>query len=228
MHGIDSHKLPGTRVVSDRDECILSYCRDKNVLNLGCVGSVESIKKGTSLHLKIARVAKRAFGVDTSNEGLECLKEQNLPDLICQDVEAIGGLELPVSLDIIVAGEVLEHLSNPGLCLQGASALMEPGETVLIITVPNAFSYRSFLSVLLSNSELVRSDHNFYFSYITIKSLLNGCDIEVVDVFPYSNLRLEMSLLKKICKTILNNTFLRYAPFISEGLIIVAVRRQSG
>jgi len=121
-----------------------------------------------------------------------------------------------------VAGELLEHLPNPGLCLENVTELMHKHKSVLLITVLNAFSFRNFFSVLLTNRELVLTDHHCYFSCTTIKTLLAGCSLSIVDVYVYYDFRPGQHPLKRFAKRILNNTLFRYSPFLAEGLIITA------
>ena len=72
--------------------------------------------------------------------------------------------------EVILAGEILEHVSNAGRFLQSVASVMAE-ETELIITTPNASSIRQFLYGLLRR-EKVHEDHNYYFSYRTIRQLL--------------------------------------------------------
>lgn len=185
------------------------------------------MEKGASLHQKLLRVARRVTGVDADKDALECLGQQGIRNLICADVQMPQALdipEIPRPIDVIVAGEILEHLPNPGLCLANIARLMNNGNTILLITVPNAFSFRNFFSVLSRNKEKVRADHNYYFSYTTLKSLLATYGFSIDDVYTYSNLRDGQNSLKKIVKRIVNNTIIRHSPFIAEGLIVVAGR----
>jgi hypothetical protein len=79
----------------------------------------------------------------------------------------LEGLVLEGEPDIIVASEVLEHMSNPGNFLQAAKRFNCP----LLVSVPNAFSYRA-ISELSKGRELVHADHNCYFSYTTLNTFI--------------------------------------------------------
>ena len=227
---ITFHRLPRVKVFTSRIEFIQSYCSEKNVLHLGCVGTLESFNKGVSLHQKIQEVAAKVIGVDTDERAIEYLRQKGLSDLIHADVQAPKALDIPEiygRIDVIVAGEILEHLPNPGLCLKNIANLMNEQQSVLLITVPNAFSFRNFFSVLSTNRELVRADHNYYFSYMTIKNLLALYDFSIADICVYSDLRAGQNPIKKIAKSIFNKTLLRYSPFLAEGLIIRADLQRS-
>jgi 2-polyprenyl-3-methyl-5-hydroxy-6-metoxy-1,4-benzoquinol methylase len=219
------HRLPRARIVNNRTELIQSYCHGKNVLHLGCVGTFQSIDKGYSIHQKILEVAATVTGIDVDEKGIEYLSQKGVTSLICADIQTPGALDIPEissPIDIIVAGELLEHLPNPGLCLENIAELMRKHKSMLLITVPNAFSFRNFFSVLLTNRELVLTDHHCYFSYTTLKTLLAGTGLSIVDAYVYSDLRPGQHPLKRLAKRILNNTLFRYSPFLAEGLIITA------
>ena len=222
---ITSHRLPRVRVLASRVELVQSYCREKNVLHLGCVGSLESFDKGYSLHQKISEVAARVIGVDADEQAIECLKRKGVQELVCADVQAPGALKVPEierPVDVIVAGELLEHLPNPGLCLKNVTELMDKQRSILLVTVPNALSMRNFFSVLLRNNELVRADHNYYFSYMSIKCVLSSCGFSIVDIFVYSDLQMARNGIKRIAKSVLNKTVFRYSPCTAEGIIVIA------
>jgi 2-polyprenyl-3-methyl-5-hydroxy-6-metoxy-1,4-benzoquinol methylase len=55
------------------------------------------------------------------------------------------------SFDVVVAGEVLEHLANPGALLAEAHRVLRPGGT-LVGSIPNAFRLKSRLRFLFGRS----------------------------------------------------------------------------
>lgn len=218
------HKLPKATVIDSREDLILSYCRGKTVLHLGCVESQKATGNGASLHFKLLKVAKRVIGVDIDQEGMDLMNKKVVDDLVCCDVQALDQIRLDVPIDVIVAGEIIEHLANPGLCLSGIAQMMQENKSILIVTVPNAFSFRNFFSVLVAMKENVLADHNFYFSHTTIKGLLEKHSLRITDFYTYSNLRDEIKPFKRFTKRILNRTVFRLSPFSAEGLIAIAVK----
>ncbi len=215
-------RLPRPEVIEDRTDFISAYCRDKTVLHLGCIGNLETFETGSALHLHLMKRAKRVIGVDINRDAIEHLSRRGISDLICFDVTQLDRLDLEGPIDVIVAGEILEHLSNPGLCLGALSEVMRRKRAILIVTVPNAFSTRHFLGVLLAGRELVRPDHCCYFSYSTLKELLGRHNLQVVEYYAYSQIRQGMVWWKRIIKMVLNRTVLRISPFAAEGLVAIA------
>ncbi len=66
--------------------------------------------------------------------------------------------------DIIIAGEIIEHLGCPGAFLRSTRFIMNT-KTDLILTTPNVFSLKLFFHTSLRR-EKIHNDHNYYF-YIT-------------------------------------------------------------
>lgn len=225
-----TQNLPKIKLVYDRASLIVDYCKNKNVLHLGCVESgatSESFRNNSLLHLKIMGVAKKVIGMDIDQEGLNYLGSHGIPDIIYGDAQNLDNFSFDTPIDIIVAGEILEHLPNPGLFLNGIHRFISKNnhDIVLLITVPNAFSIIHFMSLFLNKKELIMPDHNFYFSYSTLKTLLERNEFQLTDFYTYSNLEKNRNPLKRIIKGIFNKTIFRFSPQIAQGLIAVAVKK---
>jgi 2-polyprenyl-3-methyl-5-hydroxy-6-metoxy-1,4-benzoquinol methylase len=223
-----THKLPKVKLVADRNRFVREYCTGKTVLHLGCAeeGTTErSTAKGTHLHMQLVAAAKHVIGVDISQEALDALGARGVGNLIRWDVERLSELSLEGPIEVIVLGEVLEHLANPGLCLRGLASHMAAFNAACLITVPNAFSVRHFYSVALTQTELVWPDHTAYYSITTLSSLLDRYGLAVREMYMYSNVNTVESRMKRWAKICFNRTVLAVAPWIAEGIIAVVGRR---
>lgn len=184
-------RLPRVRVIQGRKEVVLSLCRGKRVLHLGCVDAgpffQERLSKGELMHQGIAAVAGEVWGVDIDDAGISLLRDRGYGNLVVADACDAGAMEALGShpFDVIVAAEIIEHLQNPGLFLAGVKRLMTPGSTQLIITVPNAFRTVSWLW-LMRGVEFVHPDHNYWFSYATATHLVRQSGLEIQDTYVYS------------------------------------------
>lgn len=165
------HDLPREiSIHTDRKQYIADYCRGRKVLHVGCTDaglSRERINAQTHLHLRLLTCAERVWGLDVDEEGLEILRSMGIKDLFHANAEQLADLPLDDKPDLIVATEVLEHVSNPGLFLESLSRF----GCEVVLTVPNAYSYRA-IQVMQAGQELVHEDHNYYFSYVTLKKLI--------------------------------------------------------
>lgn len=128
---------------------ILNLAAQKKVLHLGCVGfadstAVERVELiAGSLHAALSSVAT-VTGIDSSAEVVARLKELgHFDNILAGDVENLGELTLDEKFDVIVAGDIIEHLANPGLFLSGIKRFFHR-DTLLILTTPNAFGLLNF------------------------------------------------------------------------------------
>ncbi len=165
--------------VTCRNEIIADKCKGKNVLHIGCTDwpiTHHRIKENTLLHKKIADAAHSCIGIDISEEGLSALKKKGF-DVRHGDAEKLDKNFAEATFDVVVIGEVLEHLNNPGLCLKKVfQVLKSTGE--IVVTVPNAFYILNFFS-LLFRREITHRDHAFYFSAKTLNCLLGRYDFDI-------------------------------------------------
>ncbi len=143
------HEVPAVPVVKRRD-FILERAKGKVVLDVGASGP---------LHEALVKTAAKVYGLDRTAG----------PDVDAIDLDAYG-VALPTHADVelVVCGEVIEHLSNPGWFLD---RLRAGYQCPVIVTVPNAFS-ASGLASLNSGIENVNIEHVAYYSYTTLRVLL--------------------------------------------------------
>ncbi|RLG44138.1 MAG: hypothetical protein DRN81_05195 [Thermoproteota archaeon] len=200
-------RVPRVKTVIGRMDFVLQRCKGKKVLHLGCVDeglTKDRIRAGNLLHTKLMGVAKEVWGVDISAEGIKILREHGIDNLVIGDIEHLDQIEelKQQTFDMFLATEVLEHLNNPGLFLQSAKRLFSPN-TVMIITVPNGLRLTG-LGYTLRGYEFVHPDHNYWFSYKTLSTLLekNGYQINEMLVYSYSTYSLSLSILKNVFKKI--------------------------
>lgn len=182
--------LPRVPVLFGRQDLVVLRSAGKKVLHLGCVDSgllEERFARGELLHQKLAPAARELWGVDIDAAGIDFLRSRGFDHLLVADLArphlppALAGEEF----EVIVACEILEHLDNPGLFLGAVRAMMRPGATELIVSVPNAFRIVNF-RWMLRGVEWVHPDHKYWFSYSTIHGLLRGAGLRVKEVFVYT------------------------------------------
>ena len=101
-----------------RVEFIKQACSGKKVLHLGCTNwpyTQDSIDNGMLLHNELAKSASELYGFDFDQEGIDVLEKAGTKNLYQADLEKLDEVELNESFDVIIAGEMIEHLNNPGL-----------------------------------------------------------------------------------------------------------------
>jgi hypothetical protein len=227
------HRLPPAGLV-DRIEFVLERAWGRRVIHLGFVDETrmdERIAQGSWLHAQLARAARELVGIDASRHGVEAAAGDGYQvyaaDLEQPDeVEALG-LE---PADVVLAGELVEHLSNAGSMLDAVRPLVREGGS-LIVTTPNAHALTNVLAGLLG-LELVNSDHVGWQSWWTAKELLerHGFGVSEVAYYPFPRLESAVGLPPgHRARVRLFNGYLtavrplyRIRPSLSDGLILVA------
>lgn len=168
--------------MTDRLGIFLPYIKGKDVLDLGCVNhEIEFFMQESCLHSMMKPHCKTITGVDRKREEVAELNTIGY-NIICQDVEK---LNLKKKYDVIIAGEIIEHLSNPGNMLQSARKYLKDGGR-LIITTPNAFSADRSIISLVREDVPTNQEHTFYFTRQTLTELLSRYGFKV-EKFHYVN-----------------------------------------
>lgn len=207
----------------DRRAYILDACRDARVLHLGCVDHPflhERLVSGDLLHAAIAEVASDLWGVDLDRAGLDTLRAAGFANLHEADIEHLDAAGLTGQFDVIVAGEIVEHLTSPGAFLRHVPRLLAPGGK-LLVTVPSAQSIR-LVANALRRVEVVHPDHKAYFSPHTLTELLASNELTVVDLKPYWAKPRRAPTLYAAYDHMLYCTKL-ISPWLGEGLVATAI-----
>lgn len=215
---LENKRLKG--LIVNREEKIVELCKNNSVLHLGCADypySVEQYRTGKLLHEKLKKVAKQLLGIDISQEGLDYLTSLGYSNLIKGDVEEIGKIEINEKFHIVVAGELFEHLSNPGKFFENVSTIME-NDSIIIISVPNAHSLKGFIRVLFGR-ELLHPDHLTYFSPGTVEHLCKKYNYELLTYFYY--LSESTNIIKSILFFPLKYFIQFFASTVADGIIFI-------
>lgn len=185
IDGAGIEKIPVfSRTVADRFEVIAPLLRNGSVLDVGCVdarparhAAAERIEhKPDLLFRRICESASDVTGVDVNAEGVEVLKRMGY-NVICADSET---MELGRKFDTIIAGEIIEHLENPGLFLLNLKRHLAPGGT-LVLSTPNPFYQAQTWKIWRYGRPMVHEDHTNWQDPITLTNLLNRTGFEVFD-----------------------------------------------
>lgn len=188
----------------DREDYLLDRCQGQAVLHLGCADwplTRARLRDGTLLHARLARVTDRLWGADVSREGIGLLAAAGYRDLVA--FAGTDGLAAALgrTFDRVVAGEILEHLDDPGRFLAGLRGVCHPG-TLLLLTVPN-FAALKRLPRLLWREETVHPDHRAYYSVVTVTRLCQEQGFRRVEVLSYWGTRGRFAfLLNPLCRRV--------------------------
>ena len=199
----------------DRAAYLLEACRGRRVLHLGATdapATEAALRGGYFLHGQLRQVAAAIVGMDNNQAMIDLLRIAHGIDDICYgDIEVCG--DYPAGrYDVVVAGEILEHLSNPGRALAALRDHLGP-DTRLIVTVPNAYSLKGFLRAWAGH-EWIHPEHVAHHSLRTLSELLRRHGFAVEQAFGYVNGGSGMAAR-------VTNRLLRRFPQLAEGVGVV-------
>lgn len=209
-----------------RVEFIKKNCIGKKVLHLGCTNfpyTQAAIDNQMLLHFDLEKTAGELYGFDFDQEGLDILAKTGAKNLFQADLQKLEDVNLNETFDVIIAGEMIEHLSNPGLFLQGIRRFMNE-ESVLIITTINAYCALRFLQYGLrgkgGQNEPVHPDHVSYYSYKTLKLTLERNKLNLKDFYFY-DIGIEHRPFNRWYYNLINDIFVKFSPQLGDGVIAV-------
>jgi SAM-dependent methyltransferase len=227
------HRLPKASLVQ-RIPHVASLVRGKSVVHVGFVdaGYQEmQAEAGTWLHAHLGETATHLVGIDLDVEGVERAAAQGYEAYVadCRDPDAVDALGIEAA-DVVVAGEIIEHLDDPGSFLDGLHRLLRPGGE-LILTTPNASGLLNGFAAM-AGAEINHPDHVILFSWRTLTNLMSRHGWEVVatatfvpavKAAPGRGVRQAVLGLAGRFVLWLERTIGRlWAPFVADGLIVTA------
>jgi 2-polyprenyl-3-methyl-5-hydroxy-6-metoxy-1,4-benzoquinol methylase len=205
------------KIYKNKKELIADLIKKEDlVLDVGFWGQGVAYKDANWVHNLLKDKASEVFGVDLYFDFKYLDKPNNY---FKQNAEEF---ELNKKFNVIFAGDLIEHLSNPGKFLgQCSKHLIDSGR--LVITTPNAFNLFNIAGKFTNNEPVVNHDHTCYFNTKTITKLLakNGWKVESV-YFLYT---LDVKYKESWKKKFLNIIYFLLSKFTSkfiETMIIVA------
>lgn len=179
MHAGERLRLP---LVESRAAWLEELCARTPgpVAHLGCADSpytADLIAAGVLLHERLVKVAA-VTGFDVDAAALELLRARMPGErfVVADVTEAIPPDERR-RYDLVLAGEVLEHVPDADSFLVGCGGLLAPGGR-LCVSVPNACCPKIGLRSL-AGRESVHPDHRVYYGPRTLERTLVGAGYEV-------------------------------------------------
>lgn len=158
------------------------------------------------LFRRIVAANPDAVGIDIDAEGVRALAAMGY-NVILADAQT---MDLGRTFDTIVAGEVIEHLENPGQFIRNAARHLKPGG-VLIISTPNPFHQMQAWKIWRYGRPEVHEDHTHWQDPVTLTNLLRRCSFEILDGCWVQPPRTALKCWKRL--------FRRY---FSHGFLVVA------
>jgi 2-polyprenyl-3-methyl-5-hydroxy-6-metoxy-1,4-benzoquinol methylase len=155
----------------------LPYVHGKTVLDLGCIGNSNPNNRSAWLHDTICREARRVVGVDLREDDIRSLNEEGYNIVAC-DVES---MELNETFEVVVAADVIEHLSNCGNFLDRVFLhLLADG--VFLVSTPNPANILNFFQLIGLGEITDNPWHTCYFTPHVLRVLAARHGFELIEV----------------------------------------------
>ena len=162
-----------------RQEIILEICRDKDVLDIGCIQhDISNVDSEEWLHGQIVKIASLTLGVDYLTSAVFELAQRGY-NVIQGDVNI--PLSINKKFDVIVVGNLIEHLSNFEGLFNNLNRLLKDDGVVLISTANPFFSEQYFFSAF-KNEIIVNPEHTCWLDPCTLDQLSTRFGFETLEV----------------------------------------------
>lgn len=168
-----------------RDAFLYSCCAGKKVFHLGFADAPftrEKLERGELLHSRLLQVSAALYGTDTDADAVAMYRsltgDEQVAACRLEEVEAT----FLQQYDLVLAGELLEHLPDPAEFIKVLAGNMRAGQE-LVVSVPSYAAWDN-LAAALQGTESVHPDHEWYFSPYTLQKKFPVEQWEVVQLMP--------------------------------------------
>lgn len=168
--------------------------KSKTVLEIGCgKGAVTRYLKKNGCIITCIEISEE-YAIAAKNY---------CKDIIIENVESLNGLNLPEHhFDVILYGDVLEHLKNPSQVIKKFSQYLK-NDGYIVVSIPNIANWKIRLDLLFGkfdyqNSGILDKNHIRFYTKKTIKKMIQNSDYEICKFDIAPSLPLPMLIQKKL------------------------------
>ena len=157
---------------------VVENCRNKDVLDIGCVQhNPENYRTKYWLHKALIAVSTNVIGLDLYAQGVEYLCQRGF-HIITGDAQ---GFVLDKKFDVIVAGDLIEHLENiDGFFESCKNHLNKDGK--ILISTPNPWYWKNIVKAMLFSLVKNNPEHSLWLCPVTLAQVARRHGLEVVSV----------------------------------------------
>jgi SAM-dependent methyltransferase len=163
--------------VDDRLTYLAALARGKRVLDLGIVNhTAEATTSASWLHDRIRAVADYCLGLDVLEPALMQLQAKGYN---VRKFDVTGGEHLGETFDLIVAGELIEHLGSPERLFEFAREHLRPGGR-FVLSTPHPY-YITRVMLFLRGRSNESTDHTALYFPSGIAELAERAGMQLVE-----------------------------------------------
>lgn len=187
-----------------RSEQILKHVVGPDILDVGCAGHLPKPGSPYWLHGRLREKFSSVVGIDLNRENIKKLEQLGYESL---HVASAEDFDLNAKFDSIVAGELIEHLSNPGSFFEHCRThLKENGQVV--VSTPFTFSLLYVLYAVFKYPSTCQNDeHAMWFCPKTLMELASRYGFravywELIEDYEFDNPSILYLLFARLMTTI--------------------------
>jgi 2-polyprenyl-3-methyl-5-hydroxy-6-metoxy-1,4-benzoquinol methylase len=151
------------------------YCVDKDVLDVGCVmHNPENYQSRFWVHKALKQISKSLIGIDLHEEGVKFLRAKGFDVRFCDAQD----FHFDEKFDVIVAGNIIEHLENLSGFIKCCKAQLRP-HGVILISTPNPWYWRLILKAALGREVNNNPEHTMWLCPRTLRQLFKRHHMDV-------------------------------------------------
>ncbi len=202
----------------DKFSAIIKHCTDKNVLDVGCVGQDKNIDNEAWLHGRIKKVARKLTGADIEQNGIDQLRKSGYEVFTPDELEAIDD-----KFDVIVMGDVIEHVSDPGQFLSFYSKFLNDDGEIIICT-PNTFGIRYIIEIFFYGRSGTNEEHTMMFDPYVLLELFSRLKLEPKMFFWLKEYRKGSNLKQKFIIA-LSNILIFFRKYYNPNFMFIVSKK---
>lgn len=156
----------------------VKYCKNKNVLDVGCVQhNPENYKSKYWVHKALKEVSSSIVGIDLYRPGVDYLNERGF-NMIFADAQQF---DLGKTFDVIMAGDIIEHLEDFSGFIESCKRHMH-SKSRLLISTPNPWYWRNIVKAAFSKEVNNNPEHTCWICPRTLRQLLSRHDMDIGEI----------------------------------------------
>jgi len=159
-----------------KNRLILDFCKEKEVLDVGCVGQDIDYSNPSWIHSQVKEIAEELAGVDINIDGIKELNGMGY------NISHYNELNYSKKFDVILMLDVIEHVNNPVEFIKNYQLfLKEDGK--MVITTPNSNRAINFINILFKNEYSLNYEHTFWFCPKTFMEVIERVESLTINDF---------------------------------------------
>lgn len=159
-------KIRESKKLYNKSTMVKKLCRDKEVLDIGCVGQDIDYSSLNWIHNQVKEIASSIMGVDINTDGINQINNMGYK------VYHYDDMPKDKNFDILMMLDVIEHVNNPIDFLNDYQKFLKENGKI-IITTPNSNRAINFVNIFFKNEYSLNYEHTFWFCPKTFLEVVN-------------------------------------------------------